>query len=78
MEPGVREDAEPDRGRIDDGLIAADDAASLELLHPLVDRRPADPDLRPDVGIGPAPIRLQQVEDPGVDPVDDISLTHIR
>ena len=45
-DPREAEDAEPDRGRVDDRGIARDHAARLELLDPLVRRRPAHPDIR--------------------------------
>ena len=77
-QPGEGQDSVAQRLGRDDRRVAADHPARLELLDPLVGRRPADADLRAELGVGTPSVGLEKLEQTGVDPVDVPSATTQR
>jgi hypothetical protein len=75
-DPDEGEDPVAGETRVDDRAVAADEPAGLELLDPLVGRGPADPDLGAELGIRPAAVRLEQLDEPGVDEVGPVTFGH--
>ena len=56
-----------DRGLVDDGDVATDDAARLQLPHPAVTGRGREIDVRRQIGVRHAAAGLQQGEDLTID-----------
>ena len=69
-----RADAEAERGRFDRRVVAGDDAAGLQLAHPLMDRRRGQADQSGEFGVGRPGVGPEGPNEP---PIDAVDLSHI-